>query len=69
MSKELITKLSNLQLREKSLKRSIDNFCYNASVRSRLFDDLKKTQDEIKYVKFQIRLEKEIEDEKRGKIF
>lgn len=58
MNNELISKLSQLTLEERSLKRHIDRNYYNVKVRTKLFARLSIVEEEIKKVKFKIRLEK-----------
>ena len=60
MSKDLITKLSNLKLKESSLKRCLDKNCFNSKGKARLFEELEKVENEIKLTKFKLRLEKEM---------
>lgn len=59
MNNELINQLSKLTLEAMALKRNIDRNYYNAEIRSNLFNRLQEVQEEIKKVKFKIRLEKE----------
>lgn len=60
MSKELITQLSNLKIKESALKRNLDLVCFNQQKKSKIFEELTKVQEEIKLIKFKLRLEKEI---------
>lgn len=60
MSKDLITKLSNLKLKESSLKRCLDKNCFNSRGKARVFKELEKVENEIKLTKFKLRLEKEM---------
>ena len=60
---ELIDKLSNLQLQETSLKRQIDNNDWNKEERTRLFNKLNKTREEIEKTKFKLSLERKIKNE------
>ena len=39
MSKDLITKLSNLKLKESSLKRCLDKNCFNSKGKARVFEE------------------------------
>ena len=59
MNNELINQLSKLTLEEKALKRNLNRNYYNIEVRNKLFNDLNSIQNEIKRVKFKIRMEKE----------
>lgn len=59
MNNELINQLSKLSLEKSALKRNIDRNYYNYNARNRLFLRLKEVDNEIKRVKFKIRLEKE----------
>ena len=52
MSKDLITKLSNLKLKESSLKRCLDKNCFNSKGKARVFEELEKVENEIKLTKF-----------------
>jgi hypothetical protein len=63
MNNELINQLSKLSLEKSALKRNIDRNYYNYSARNRLFFRLKEVDNEIKRVKFKIRLEKEKKNE------
>ena len=56
MNDTLIDKLSKLTLERNSLKRNIDRNYYNKKVRVRLFDRLFKVDNEIKKVKFMLRI-------------
>ena len=60
MSKDLITKLSNLKLKESSLKRCLDKNSFNSKGKARVFEELEKVENEIKLTKFKLRLEKEM---------
>lgn len=59
MNNELINQLSKLTLEEKALKRNLNRNYYNIEIRNKLFNDLNSIQNEIKRVKFKIRMEKE----------
>ena len=59
MNNELINQLSKLTLEQSALKRNIDRNYYNVPVRKRLFNRLRYVNEEIKKVKFKIRMEKE----------
>lgn len=65
MNNELINQLSKLSLEKSALKRNIDRNYYNPNARNRLFLRLKEVDNEIKRVKFKIRLEKEKKNENK----
>ena len=50
MSKDLITKLSNLKLKESSLKRCLDKNCFNSRGKARVFKELEKRGYDAKTV-------------------
>ena len=60
MSKELNDKLSNLKMTEKLLRRTLDMACYTTEKKRKIFKQLEDVQEQIKLVKFKLRLEKEI---------
>lgn len=64
MSDKLIDKLSNLDLEEKSVKRGLDRYYRNENDRSRLYKRLQEIKREKEQVKFKLRLEKELRNEK-----
>ena len=64
MSDKLIDKLSNLDLEEKSVKRGLDRYYRNENDRSRLYKRLQEIKKEKEQVKFKLRLEKELKNEK-----
>ena len=64
MSDKLIDKLSNLDLEEKSVKRGLDRYYRNENDRSRLYKRLQEIKKEKEQVKFKLRLEKELNNEK-----
>lgn len=59
MHKELIEKLSNLQMKERYLKRYLDINYYDEEKRNFYFDEIRKVKDEIRKVNFMLRLNKE----------
>lgn len=61
---ELIEELSKLTLQEKSLKRNLDVCYYDSKKREKLFKEIDETKNKIKKIKFKIRLEREIKNEK-----
>lgn len=65
MNNELINQLSKLTLEEKALKRNLNRNYYNIEIRNKLFNDLNSIQNEIKRVKFKIRMEKEKRNDKK----
>jgi len=64
MNDKLIDKLSNLDLEEKSVKRGLDRYYRYESDRSRLYKRLEEIKKEKEQVKFKLRLEKELKNEK-----
>ena len=59
MNNELINQLSKLELEKKSLIRNLDKYYYDYKLRTKLFNNLKVVENDIKKVKFKIRLERE----------
>lgn len=59
--KELIEELSDLTLKEKALKRALDVTYYNNDKRIKNFKELKQVKEQIKIVKYKLRLLKELE--------
>lgn len=59
--KELIDKLTQLELEESAYKRLLDSSYYDYNKRTYYFNLLKKTQKEIPKVKFRLRMIKEME--------
>lgn len=66
MSKELIDKLSKLKLEETSLKRILDTKSFASKGKPRIFQRLQEVKKEIDLVKFKLRMEKELNNEKRN---
>lgn len=64
MNNDLISKLSNLKLEESSIRRSIDKYYLDNKMRTRLFKRLKENIKEQEIVRFKMRLEKKIKNEK-----
>lgn len=64
MNDKLIEKLSNLELEESSVKRGLDRYYRNENDRSRLYKRLQEIKKEKEQVKFKLRLEKELKNEK-----
>lgn len=60
MSKDLIEKLSNLKMAERLLRRTLDTTCYTTEKKMKIFKQLEDVQEQIKLIKFKLRLEKEI---------
>lgn len=58
MNDELISQLSELQLKEQAYKRNLDIKYYDKNKRYELFEELKKIKREIELLKFKIRLER-----------
>lgn len=59
MSRELIYKLANLKMEEKSLKRELEYTFKKKKSREKLFFRLKEVKEEINKTKFLLRLESE----------
>lgn len=66
MDNELIKQLSKLESEKMALKRNINSNYYNKTIRKSLFFRLCEVNEEIKRVKFKLRLEKEEKDENIG---
>ena len=64
MNDILIEKLSNLDLEEKSVKRGLDRYYRYEKDRTRLYKRLQEIKKEKEQVKFKLRLEKELKNEK-----
>ena len=64
MNDTLIDRLSKLELEEKCIKRNLDRYYRNENDRSRLFYRLKNIKNEKEQIKFKLRLEKELKNEK-----
>ena len=65
MDNELIKQLSKLETERMALKRNINSNYYNKAIRKSLFFRLCEVNEEIKKVKFKLRLE-EKKDENIG---
>ena len=65
--KELMDKLTQLELEEKAYKRLLDCFYYDYNKRTYYFNLLKKTQKEIPKIKFQLRLIKEMKNNAKNR--
>lgn len=61
---KLIEELSKLTLEEKSLKRNLDKYSNKSLTRTKIFYRLNEVKSEINKIKFKIKLEKELKDEK-----
>lgn len=59
MSRELIYKLANLKMEEKSLKRELEYTFKKKRSREKLFFRLKDVKNDIEKTKFMLRLESE----------
>ena len=66
MKNDLIGKLSELEMKERHLKRCLDVTYYNNEKRRKFFDELKKIKGEIEQTKFKIRLERKRENDKNS---
>jgi len=64
MNDRLIDKLSNLELEEKSIRRGLDRYYMDDKARTRMFNRLKDLKKEKEQVKFKLRLERELRNEK-----
>ena len=64
MNDKLIEQLSKLELEEKTVKRGLDRYYRDYNSRSRLFNRLQKIKKEKEQIKFKLRLERELKDEK-----
>lgn len=60
MNDNLISKLSELEMKQNHLKRCLDVTYYNNEKRKKFFEEIKEVKKEINNVKFQIRLEREM---------
>lgn len=65
--KELIEKLTQLEIEKKSYTRLLDRYYYDQKKRSYYFNLLKKAKDEIPKVKFQLRLIKEMKNNAKNR--
>lgn len=63
MNNELIDRLTQLDLEEKSLRRNLDKYYCDEKMRTRIFARLKKIKLEIEKTKFKLHLEREIKNE------
>lgn len=64
MRNTLLEELTDLQLREKQLKRNLDLKYYDEEKRQYYFEQLELTQKEIKKIKFKLNVERELKNEK-----
>ena len=64
MHDKLIEELSNLELEEKSVKRGLDRYYTSKTYRERLFAKLERIKKDKEHIKFKLRLEKEMNNEK-----
>lgn len=64
MKDDLLGKLTILSLEEKTIRRNLDSKCFNRWQRKKLFQKLEEVQKEIKKVKFKLRMERELKNEK-----
>jgi hypothetical protein len=60
MKNTLLEELLFLQLREKQLKRDLDTKYYDNKARNHYFEELKKTQLNIRKVKFKLKMSREM---------
>ena len=61
---ELIEQLSNLKLEEKCIKRNLDKMFIDIEERKRMFSKLRENKRNQEQIKFKIRLEREMRNEK-----
>lgn len=66
MREDLIDKLSKLNMSEKMIKRCLDIKCYDEESRRKCFVELQQIQKEIQKIKFKLRMEKEIKNDKNN---
>lgn len=59
--KELIDELTELELKEKAYKRALDVTYYDNNKRLNNFEQLKQVQNQIRFIKYKLRLLKEME--------
>lgn len=64
MKDELLDRLTILSLEEKSIRRNLDSRCFNKTERANNFKKLEEVQKEIKKVKFKLKMERELKNEK-----
>lgn len=67
MSNRLISQLSELKMKEKHLKRFLDVTYYDKQKRKKFFEEIQKTKKDIKNIKFQIRLEREMRKDEKSR--
>ena len=66
MREDLIDKLSKLNMSENMIKRCLDIKCYDEESRRKFFVELQQIQKEIQKIKFKLRMEKEIKNDKNN---
>lgn len=59
--KKLIDELTELELKEKAYKRALDVTYYDNNKRLNNFEQLKQVQKQIRFIKYKLRLLKEME--------
>ena len=64
MKDELINELAQLTLNEKMIKRCLDVKCFDDESRKKCFVELQEIRKRMEKVKFKLRVEKEIKNEK-----
>lgn len=67
MKNTLLEELLFLQLREKQLKRDIDTKYYDLNARNYYFEELKKTQLNIRRVKFKLKMTREMKKNEKSR--
>lgn len=60
MNNELIDRLTQLDLEEKSLRRNLDKYYCNPKVKTRLFYKIKQIQQEKDKINFKLRMERKM---------
>ena len=64
MRNTLLEQLVDLQLKEKMILRNLDVKYFDREKRTYFFVELKKTREEIEKVKFKIKMERKLKNEK-----
>ena len=64
MKDDLLNELAQLTLNEKMIKRCLDVKCFDDESRRKCFVELQEIKKKIEKVKFKLRLEKEMKNEK-----
>lgn len=64
MKNTLLEELVDLESKEKQILRNLDIRYFDKNRRTYFFNELSKTRKEIKKVKFKIKMERKLKDEK-----